>query len=310
VPATDPYIPDAVPVGFRPPWLYDVQGKELAYDDDFRFNPDPVLYYAIPADGEYVLRSKTPSTAAGRISCIASPLANSVRNEHFPLGGPAGAQATVELQAGICGQQSDVGQPEQAAGHLSGLVRKDELYSNAMPFMVDTLPNVWSRKQQPTGAGQRVTLPQMVNDASSAGRHGYLRFEAGRQRNCRGGLRAEAQFAAGLLLKLTSLRPTAGNEQRLRGQGSGLLTHQADSWLRVKLPADAPTICTSRCAASGRGVWLSLADQPPGRISNCEWRVTINVRGAAPFRSPCMRAQRRLCRRNRPDLKDAPRDSL
>ena len=54
-----PYISDAVPGWFQATLsLYDAKGKELAYDDDFQFNPDPALYYEIPADGEYVIEIK------------------------------------------------------------------------------------------------------------------------------------------------------------------------------------------------------------------------------------------------------------
>jgi len=35
--------------------LQDAKGKELAFDDDYRFHPDPVLHYKIPSEGEYVI---------------------------------------------------------------------------------------------------------------------------------------------------------------------------------------------------------------------------------------------------------------
>ncbi|MBI2946847.1 MAG: hypothetical protein HYY23_04320 [Verrucomicrobia bacterium] len=51
-----PYIADAVPGWFQPVLaLYDVKGKEVAFDDDYRFKPDPVILYEVPQDGEYVL---------------------------------------------------------------------------------------------------------------------------------------------------------------------------------------------------------------------------------------------------------------
>ena len=41
-----PYIADAVPGWFQPVLaLYDANGKEVAYDDDYRFKPDPVIFY-------------------------------------------------------------------------------------------------------------------------------------------------------------------------------------------------------------------------------------------------------------------------
>ena len=51
-----PYLADAVPGWFQATLtLYDAKGNELAYDDDYKFHPDPVLYYEIPKDGEYVI---------------------------------------------------------------------------------------------------------------------------------------------------------------------------------------------------------------------------------------------------------------
>jgi hypothetical protein len=51
-----PYIADAVPGWFQPVLtLCDAEGKELAYNDDFRFKPDPTLLFEVPRDGEYLL---------------------------------------------------------------------------------------------------------------------------------------------------------------------------------------------------------------------------------------------------------------
>ena len=56
--------PDPLPGRRRAGWfqaavtLYDPQGEEVAYADDYRFQPDPVLTYEVPADGRYVLEIK------------------------------------------------------------------------------------------------------------------------------------------------------------------------------------------------------------------------------------------------------------
>ena len=51
-----PYLADAVPGWFQATLaLYDANGREVAYADDFQFHPDPVLYYRIPKDGSYEL---------------------------------------------------------------------------------------------------------------------------------------------------------------------------------------------------------------------------------------------------------------
>lgn len=49
-----PYLADAVPGWFQAVIaVYDSAGKELAYADDHYINPDPVMSFSVPADGEY-----------------------------------------------------------------------------------------------------------------------------------------------------------------------------------------------------------------------------------------------------------------
>ncbi|MHC4568387.1 MAG: hypothetical protein ACYTE3_21815, partial [Planctomycetota bacterium] len=51
-----PYLADAVPGWFQATVaLYDAQGREVAFADDYQFNPDPVLFYRIPRAGDYEL---------------------------------------------------------------------------------------------------------------------------------------------------------------------------------------------------------------------------------------------------------------
>ncbi|MCK5802059.1 MAG: hypothetical protein KAI66_04470, partial [Lentisphaeria bacterium] len=51
-----PFLADAVPGWFQATVaLYDEKGREVAYADDFRFDPDPVLLYDVPATGVYEL---------------------------------------------------------------------------------------------------------------------------------------------------------------------------------------------------------------------------------------------------------------
>jgi len=45
---------DAVPGWFQAAVsLYDAKGNELAFADDYRFDPDPVVLFKVPEDGEY-----------------------------------------------------------------------------------------------------------------------------------------------------------------------------------------------------------------------------------------------------------------
>ncbi len=95
-----PFIADAVPGWFQPVLvLWDAQGKEVAYDDDFRFKPDPTLLYQVPRDGEYALEIRDAiyrgrEDFVYRLSVGEIPFVTSI----FPLGGRAGTPATVKMK--------------------------------------------------------------------------------------------------------------------------------------------------------------------------------------------------------------------
>jgi len=88
----NPYLADAVPGWFQATLaLYDTYRNELAYVDDYTFHPDPVLFYEIPRDGDYVLEIKDAiyrgrEDFVYRITVGELPFVTSI----FPLGGPAG----------------------------------------------------------------------------------------------------------------------------------------------------------------------------------------------------------------------------
>lgn len=51
-----PYLADAVPGWFQAVVaIYDADGKEIAFADDCGFDPDPVLTFDVPRDGQYTL---------------------------------------------------------------------------------------------------------------------------------------------------------------------------------------------------------------------------------------------------------------
>ena len=83
---------DAVPGWFQPVMaVYDAHGKEVAYDDDYRFKPDPVIFFEVPKDGEYLLhdlRRHLPRPRGFRLSRHDRRVA--LRDEHLPLGRPGG----------------------------------------------------------------------------------------------------------------------------------------------------------------------------------------------------------------------------
>ena len=160
-----PYLPDAVPGWFQAALtLYDAQGKVLAYDDNFRFHPDPVLYYQIPEDGQYTAEIKDAlyrgrQDFVYRIALGELPFITSI----FPLGGTVAAETAVELR-GWNLPVTNLTVKGKTPGITQLSTRREELLSNQVPFAVDDLPEC--REQEPNDLpenAQRVTLPIIVN---------------------------------------------------------------------------------------------------------------------------------------------------
>jgi hypothetical protein len=240
-----PYLPDAVPGWFQATLaLFDAKGNELAYDDDYRFDPDPVLYYEIPADGQYVIEIKDAiyrgrEDFVYRITVGELPRVTGI----FPLGGRTAEKTTVELSGwNLPVDKLVVDGDQKGPGVYPLSVRKEQWTSNRVPFAVDTLPE--SLEQEPNNEPQRahrVTPPVIVNGRiDQPGDCDVFRFEG------RAGSEIVAEVYARRLgspldsfLKLTDAtgRQLAANDDH-EDKGAGLETHHADSWLSATLPAD------------------------------------------------------------------------
>ena len=238
-----PYLPDAVPGWFQAALaLYDAKGHELEHADHYLFHPDPVLHYDIPKDGEYVVEIRD-SIYRGRedfvyrITLGELPYVTGI----FPLGGPAGAQTTVELK-GWNLPVTTLTQTNTGPGIYPVSVRKEDRVSNRVPFAVDTLPECLEKEPNNSIAtAQRVTLPIIVNGRiDKPGDWDVFRFEG------RAGDTVVAEVYARRLdspldsvLKLTdaSGKQLAFNDDH-EDKGAGLNTHYADSYIMATLPAD------------------------------------------------------------------------
>jgi Bacterial pre-peptidase C-terminal domain len=238
-----PYLADAVPGWFQAALaLYDAKGNELEHADHYLFHPDPVLHYEIPKDGEYVVEIRD-SIYRGRqdfvyrIAVGELPYVTSI----FPLGGPAGAQTTVELK-GWNLPVTSLTRTNEEPGVYPLAVRKEERIYNDMPFVVDTLPECL--EQEPNNSiatAQPVTLPIIVNGRiDHPGDWDVFRFQG----HAGDAIVAEV-YARRLDSPLDSvLKLTDADSKQLafnddyEDKGAGLDTHYADSYITATLPAD------------------------------------------------------------------------
>lgn len=238
-----PYLSDAVPGWFQAAvTLFDAEGKELAYDDDFRFHPDPVLHCAIPQDGEYVLEIRDAlhrgrEDFVYRVAIGELPYVTGT----FPLGGRAGTESTLELSGWNLPVTKLTG-TAQAPGVRSVFVRQGTFVSNRVPFAVDTLPECMETEPDNQAAGaQRVNLPVIVNGRIDppgdldvfcfAGRAGQQIAAEVKAR------RLDSALDSALKLTTASGEQVAFNDD-YEDKAAGLTTHHADSRLSATLPAD------------------------------------------------------------------------
>lgn len=240
-----PYLADAVPGWFQAAIaIYDADGNELAYDDHYRFRPDPALLCKIPKDGQYVLEVRD-SLYRGRedfvyrIALGELPFVTSI----FPLGGPAGGQTAVDLKGwNLPVHKLTVDTKDKQPGIIPIFMRKGATISNQLPFEVDSLPECL--EQEPNNdlaTAQKITLPIIVNGRiDKPGDWDVYRFEG------HAGEKIVAEVDArkldsplDSLLKLTDAngRQLAMNDD-YGDKGAGLSTHQADSLLTATLPAN------------------------------------------------------------------------
>jgi len=242
-----PYIADAVPGWFQPVLvLTDAAGKELAYGDDYRFKPDPVIFYEVPQDGEYVFAIhdaiyRGREDFVYRVTIGELPFVTSI----FPLGSPVGAPVIPQMK-GWNLQNAELSLPAQGAdpGVYQLAAHRPGFISNRVPFALDPLPESNEIKPNHDRAhAQKVTLPVIINGRiDKPGDWNVFQFTG--QSNAV----VVAEVAARRLdspldsvLKITDAKGQllAVNDD-VDDLADGLNTHHADSYLMVKLPADGP----------------------------------------------------------------------
>ncbi len=240
-----PFIADAVPGWFQPVLtLYDARGKEVAFDDDYRFKPDPVIRLVVPEDGDYVF-AITDSIFRGRedfvyrISVGELPFVTSV----FPLGGRAGVAARVHLEGwNLPNEEQLATEPDAPAGMHSLVTYRDGIVSNRVPFVLDNLPEDFEREPNNTAAtAQPVTLPAIINGRiNEPDDWDVFRFMGKANQTIVAEVMARRlDSPLDSVIKLTDAhgKVMAFNDDR-EDLANGLNTHQADSYLATKLPAD------------------------------------------------------------------------
>jgi hypothetical protein len=241
-----PYLADAVPGWFQPVLaLYNSKGKEVAYKDDYRFKPDPVILYEVSEDGEYMLAVydaiyRGREDFIYRVTIGELPFLTGI----FPIGGRVDAPVKVEMRGWNLAETNMTPDIKKATPGVRLITArgKEGFISNPMPFALDTLPECLENKTNNTPAtAQKIMPPIIINGrVDKPGQQDVFRFEG------RAGEEIVAEVNARRLdspldstLKLTD---AAGNRLAFNDDrediGSGLNTHHADSYIRATLPSN------------------------------------------------------------------------
>lgn len=240
-----PYVPDGVPGWFQAVLkLSDANGREVAYNDDFYFYPDPVIYFEVPQDGEYVL-SITDALFRGRESFVYRitigelPFVTSI----FPLGGRVGEPAKIEVNGWNLEKAALVPPPKDASPGVYRLAASNGRFvANEVLFALDTLPECLEQEpNDPPAKAQKVSLPIIINGRSD--RPGdWDVFEVEGKAGQTLVVEVTARRLGSPLDSFVKVTGPDGKVIALNDDhfdaGSGLNTDHADSYLMVKLPSD------------------------------------------------------------------------
>lgn len=244
-----PFMADAVPGWFQPTLrVLDDRGRELAYADDWQFDPDPALAFDPPDTGEYQLEIRD-SIDRGREDFVYRltlgplPFVTAV----FPLGAPAQQPATAQIE-GWNLPTDRLRLPPLPEGVGVIFPTLDRLITNPLRFHSDTTRS--TPETEPNDLPDRhaaLDLPVVID--GRIGRDGdtdCYRIQGKKGQRIVARVTAR-QLGSPLdsLLRVTDSRGNvvAWNDDHADKQGHlhrtyGTFTHQADSYLDLTLPAD------------------------------------------------------------------------
>jgi hypothetical protein len=241
-----PYLADAVPGWFQAVMsVYDMQGQEMAYVDDYKFRPDPITVFKVPKDGKYIVRVRD-SIYRGREDFVYRltvgqlPLVTSV----FPISFAQSAAVKLNLQGVNLAQKvlhlKTRNFIDQTPGQVLLWLPRNNIYLADYAIQVQNLPHVTEHesndKQEtanPVAIGRiingQIQTPQDQDFFSFPGKAGQKIVLEVRARHLGSPLDGNVYLAD------AQGRVIAANDDWV-DHGEGLCTHHADPYLNFALP--------------------------------------------------------------------------
>lgn len=240
-----PYLADAVPGWFQSVVsLQDSKGMEVGYADGYRFDPDPVLFFKIPADGLYRIQVHD-SVYRGRDDFVYRihvgqlPFLTGIS----PLGATAGEKVEITFQGGNLGSEfKTTYEAPKEPGIVPIQAKIGGVKSNAIPFHIDDTPQENEREPNNSlGSAQELKPPMIVNGViETTGAADFYRVKG--RGNHEMIFEIFARRLGSPVDSSLAVFDHAGNQIAFNDDhedpGSGLTTHHADSRISVKLPPD------------------------------------------------------------------------
>jgi hypothetical protein len=290
-----PYLADAVPGWFQATLtLYDSAGNEIAFDDDFRHDPDPVLFFEVPASGTYHLEVRDAiyrgrEDFVYRVAVGEQPFITA----SFPLGGRSGETTVAAVEGwNLTTANMQLDTRPGADGIQRAVLYQEGQPSNILSYSIDRLPEVKEREPNDDAAhAQKVELPRIVNgrvDRPGDVDEFLVSGRAGDELVAEVyGRRLQSPVDSVLRVIDSKGRVVAWNDDH-EDPGAGLSTHHADSYLRVQLPHDGryrvQLVDAQQHGGASFGYRLRLGEpQPDFELRVTPSSVNLPARGAAPL---------------------------
>jgi hypothetical protein len=240
-----PYIADAVPGWLQACLtLYDATGAELAYVDDWRFRPDPLLIHEVKTDGQYLIEVKDTlfrgrEDMVYRLGIGALPFITHI----YPLGAQRDTDALVEVHGvNLPAASTNFAIPGDSPPLRRVRLTAGGLTSNALPFAIGDHPE--AQEAEPNDAveqANKIETPVTINGRiQQSGDADYFVFSAKANDVIVMDVRArrlESSLDSLVTLFTARGQQLAENDDTMDAS-QGLMTHHADSYLSYTIRAD------------------------------------------------------------------------
>lgn len=240
-----PYLADAVPGWFQAVLcLYDEDGEEIAYSDDYRFDPDPVLFFEVPRDGAYTVEIRD-AIYRGREDFVYRLAIGELPfiTEVFPLGSQKHTTTNIWVNGrNIPYDRASLEIGEEPVDMCLSPAARGGLRSNPVRFSADDLPGMDEQEPNDTLSDARdIERPVMINGRIQHPGDWDVYSLYG-QAGERLALEVYARRLGSPLDSIVQIMDRRGGILSINDDcvdpASGLATHHADSHVVYELPDD------------------------------------------------------------------------